>query len=117
MTAPLIDSYRFGTITIHGKRYHSDVAILNDEVKDRWWRRAGHELAVEDLREVLSAEPHVIVVGTGYSGMMQVPKIGEQYLENRGIELIVQKTEEACGIFNRLTASRQNVAAALHLTC
>jgi hypothetical protein len=86
-------------------------------VKDRWWRGAGHELAAEDLREVLRADPHVIVVGTGYSGMMQVPKNAEESLENRGIELIMQKTEAACETFNKLMASRRNVAVVLHLTC
>jgi hypothetical protein len=58
----------------------------------------------------------VLVVGTGYSGMMDVPPETRSYIESEGIELVVQKTAEACKTFNRLSESR-TVVAALHLTC
>ncbi|MGD9130604.1 MAG: Mth938-like domain-containing protein [Candidatus Bathyarchaeota archaeon] len=38
------------------------------------------------------------------------------YIESEGIELVVQKTSEACKTFNRLSESR-TVVAALHLAC
>jgi len=56
------------------------------------------------------------VVGTGYSGMMNVPPETRKSVESEGIELIVQKTAEACQTFNHLIESR-TVVAALHLTC
>jgi len=112
----MIDSYDFGRIVINGKRYNRDLIVFPDKVKDGWWRKEGHRLHVEDLKDVLEAKPKVLVVGTGYSGLMRVPPETRKYVESEGIELIAQNTAEACETFNRLVKSRK-VVAALHLTC
>jgi len=112
----MIDSYDFGRIIIDGKRYSSDLIVFPDKVRDGWWRKEGHRLHVEDLKDVLEAKPEVLVVGTGYSGLMTVPPETRKFVESEGIELIAQKTAEACKTFNRLVKSRK-VVAALHLTC
>ncbi len=112
----MIDSYEFGRIVINGKRYNSDLIVFPDKVRDGWWRKEGHRLHVEDLKDVLEAKPEVLVVGTGYSGLMTVPPETRKYVESEGIELIAQRTAEACKTFNRLVQSRK-VVAALHLTC
>jgi hypothetical protein len=112
----MIDSYEFGRIVINGKRYDSDLIVFSDKVRSGWWRKEGHRLHVEDLKEVLEVKPEVLVVGTGYSGLMTVPPETRKYIESKGIELMVQKTTEACETFNRLVKSRK-VVAALHLTC
>ena len=112
----MIDSYDFGRITIDGKRYNTDLLVFPDKVKTGWWRKEGHLLQIADLKEVLEAKPEVLVVGTGYSGMMNVPPETRKSVESEGIELIVQKTAEACQTFNHLIESR-TVVAALHLTC
>jgi hypothetical protein len=112
----IIDSYDFGRITINGKRYSTDILVFPDKVKAGWWRKEGHSLQIADLKEVLEAKTEVLVVGTGYSGMMDVPPETRNYIESEGIQLVVQKTSEACKTFNRLAESR-TVVAALHLTC
>jgi len=112
----LIDSYDFGRITIDGKRYSTDAIVFPDKVKTGWWRKEGHLLQIVDLKEVLEAKPEVLVVGTGYMGMMEVPPETRKSIESEGIKIIVQKTAEACKTFNRLVKSKK-VVAALHLTC
>ena len=112
----MIDSYDFGRIVINGKRYNNDLIVFPDKVRDGWWRKEGHRLHVEDLKDVLEAKPEVLVVGTGYSGLMTVPPETRKYVQSGGIELIAQRTAEACKTFNRLVQSRK-VVAALHLTC
>ena len=112
----MIDSYDFGRIVINGKRYNSDLIVFPDRVRDGWCRKEGHQLHVEDLKDVLEAKPEVLVVGTGYSGLMAVPPETRKYVESEGIELTAQKTAEACKTFNRLVKSRK-VVATLHLTC
>ena len=112
----MIDSYDFGRIIIAGKRYSSDLIVFPDKVRDGWWRKEGHRLHVEDLKDVLEAKPEVLVVGTGYSGLMTVPPETRKYVESEGIELIAQRTAEACKTFNRLVKSKK-VVAAFHLTC
>ncbi len=112
----MIDSYDFGRIVINGKRYNTDLIVFSHRVREGWWRKEGHRLHVEDLRDVLKDKPEVLVVGTGYSGLMRVPAETIGYVESEGIEFIAQKTAEACETFNRLVKSRK-VVAALHLTC
>jgi len=113
----MIDSYDFGQIVINGRRYTSDVIVFPDRVREHWWRREGHRLHVKDIEGAVQEEkPEVVVVGTGYSGLMRVLPETENYVKSMGIELIVQDTREACKIFNRLVKSKR-VIAALHLTC
>jgi hypothetical protein len=112
----MINSYDFGGIIINGKHYTTDLIVFPNKIKANWWRKKGHRLQIADLEEVLEAKPEVLVVGTGYSGMMKVPPETRSYIESEGIELIVQKTAEACKTFNHLSESR-TVVAALHLTC
>ncbi len=112
----MIDSYEFGRIVINGKRYSNDLILFPDKVKDGWWRKEGHQIHIEDLKDVLKVKPEVLVVGTGYSGLMTIPPVTRKYVESEGIEIISQKTKEACETFNRLIKSRK-VVAALHLTC
>jgi len=112
----MIESYCFGSIVIEGRKFLSDVVIFPDRVNGNWWRKRGHTLGVDDVREIVDAKPEVLVVGTGYSGLMKVNRETKEYLRSSGIELIVAKTEEACEIFNELSKTRR-VVAALHLTC
>ncbi|KPV62031.1 MAG: hypothetical protein AOA65_2069 [Candidatus Bathyarchaeota archaeon BA1] len=113
----MIDSYDFGQIVIDGRRYTKDLIIFPDRVRDGWWRREGHRLDVVDLKEVLQEKPEVLIVGTGYSGLMRVPPETKDYLKSRGIELIAQRTEQACKTYNRHLQLRRRVVAAFHLTC
>jgi len=112
----MIDSYDFGQIIIDGRRYTTDVIIFQDRVRDGWWRKEGHRLHVEDLEEALREKPEVLIVGTGYSELMKIPSEIKKHLESEGINLIAQRTTEACKTYNRLIQSKR-VVAALHLTC
>ena len=112
----IIDSYQFGQIVISGRQYTSDVVIFPDSVTDNWWRKTGHQLCLDDIAEVLTENPEVLVVGTGSSGLVKVLPEVRQVADARGIELIVEATDKACHTCNQLCRS-QKVVAALHLTC
>lgn len=111
-----IESYTFGCIVIEGQTYTSDVLIYPHRVDPRWWRKEGHRLQPVDLAEVVREKPEVLVVGSGYFGHMKVPPETSDYLGSQGIEVIAERTEEACQTYNRLSEKRI-VVAALHLTC
>jgi hypothetical protein len=115
----LIESYEFGAMVINGKRYTSDIIILPERVIDGWWRKEGHRLHVEDLEQILKREPkpEVLVLGTGYYGLVMVSPEVENALKSQGIELVAQPTREACRIFNKLLNSKRRVVGAFHLTC
>lgn len=74
---------------------------------------------MEDLKEILKHEskPEVLVVGTGYYGLVKVSAEVENALKSQGIEFVAQPTEKACQTFNQLLKSNKRVAGAFHLTC
>ncbi len=112
----MIESYQFGSVTIDGNTYHSDVLVYPGRVDDRWWRREGHRLRPEDLDQVIAAHPDTLVVGTGYFGRMQIDPGVTETMKKAGIALVACETKDACAEYNRLRTSG-NVMAALHLTC
>ncbi len=113
----MIDSYDFGRIVIDGKKYTNDIIIFPDRVMSDWWRKEGHRLHIDDLNEVLKEKGEVLVVGTGYFGLMKVLTKTEEFIKREGFELVIQPTKEACKTYNSLVKSGKNVIAALHLTC
>ena len=111
-----VEHYSFGNITIDGQTYTSDVIIYPERVDSSWWRKQGHNLQIEDLAGVITAEPGVVIIGTGYFGLMKVPKETVSHLEAKGIMVYVERTGKAVELFNELQKNK-TVIAALHLTC
>ncbi len=112
----MINKYRFGHIIIDGKEYTSDLKIFPDRLKPDWWREQGHRLAISDIQDVLDELPDILIIGTGSAGVMRVPDDVQNEIRNRGIELIIEPTESACNIFNKISKTKR-VVAVLHLTC
>ena len=119
----MIDDYSFGRITIDGSTYTADVIIYScgsvgpDRVDSSWWRLEGHKLQPDDLTDVFTAQPEVLVVGQGNPGLMRVAEATREAVVELGIELVVCKTKEACQRYNELATQGKTVVAALHLTC
>ncbi len=112
-----ITDYSFGKITIDGTTYQSDVIISSNNVKENWWREAGHSLTSTDLSDVIAASPEVVIIGTGYYGRLRVPTATRDYLQQKGIRVEIAETKEAVQRFNQLQQDCANIVAALHLTC
>lgn len=112
----MIDSYEFGRIVIDGQVVTSDVIIYPDRVDAGWWRKEGHKLQVEDIQGILQAKPDVLIVGIGAHAQMRVTPEAAKTIEEAGIRLIAESTDQACKQYNEL-ANSAKVVAALHLTC
>jgi hypothetical protein len=111
-----IDNYEFGLIRIDGQTFKNDVLIWPGRIKSDWWRKEGHLLHLDDITEALAAAPQVLVVGQGDPGKMAVDPALAAYLRDKGVDLMVFPTKEACQVINDLSPKRR-LAAALHLTC
>jgi hypothetical protein len=115
-----IDSYKFGQMVINRIEYNSDLIVFQDKVKDKWWRKEGHELNFEDISDVLfKQKPDILIVGTGWAGKMNVSDEVAKKIRALGIELIAKSTSEAVKIFNELVEKQREkvIVAAFHLTC
>ncbi len=113
----MIEHYTFGSMTIQGKRYDSDLKIVNNRVIPNWWRKEGHRLFYEDIVDIIEAQPEVLIIGTGASGLMQVDPELKNYFKQKGLSVIIRKTGEAVSEFNRFYSEGKKVAGAFHLTC
>ncbi len=112
-----IDSYSFGRIVIEGRAYTSDVIIYSDRVDASWRRKEGHRLHSEDIADALKEHPDSLIIGTGYDGVMAVPKEVLAYIASQGIEARVERTTKAVELYNALQGKKERVIAALHITC
>ena len=68
-----IEAGGFGSVIIDGVIYRKDVLILQEGVKENWWRKDGHSLVDEDLPQVFENPPNLFVMGCGYQGALKVP--------------------------------------------
>ena len=116
MSTPEIENYQFGRMVVDNEPHTRDLILLPEGVMANWWRKDGHRLDIDDLHEVLSATPDVLVVGTGAYGLMKIPQGTRQAIEDTGIRLRVARTEEAWQIYNDLREGCPT-AWAFHLTC
>jgi hypothetical protein len=118
MTMPNIESYSFGKIVVGGKTITSDLIIYPDgQIQKNWRRREGHNLIAEDLFDLLSSAPSIMVIGSGANGFMSVSKEVSEECRTRGIEVRAMPTADAVEEYNRIQSTGSNVGACFHLTC
>lgn len=120
----MIEEYHFGSITIDGKTYTHDVEVRwTDEVLV-WERKESHVIDVEAVRRAVEQNPETIVIGTGEAGVARVTEEAQEFIQEKGIKLIVDWTEQATKTFNiRKEESEEEegrpekVIGLFHLTC
>src|SRR5512135_1758506 len=96
----VVEHYSFGRIAIDGKTYTSDVIIYPGRIDASWWRKEGHNLQIEDLRNVIAAKPQVLIIGMGAYGAMKVPENTIAHLRSKGIEVQAANTDKAVKLYN-----------------
>ncbi len=120
----MIEHYRFGSITIDGK-------IYNDNVEVRWTGEVlpfqfqqRHTFNIETIKRAVEQNPEIIIIGTGESGLAMVTEEAKDFIRGKGIELIIDKTEEAVKTFNVINeesieeeGEQKKVIGLFHLTC
>lgn len=117
MTQPLIESYTFGRMVVGGKEYGRDLIITPNHVVSPWWREEGHKVTLKDLEEVINLDVECIVIGTGYSGLVEVSEDVIRYCRERGVRIYIADTRKASEIYNELVRRGAKVIGAFHLTC
>jgi len=122
-----IESFSFGTFVILGEEHSGsgdervgkgkDVRVIGRKV-ERWKEREGHVLDRSMVAGVLDRGVEAVVIGTGEDGRLAVPEEVVRFLLKNGIgKVLVLRTPEACGEFNRLYREGKKVALLAHGTC
>jgi len=120
----MIKEYHFGSIIIDGKTYNHDVEVRWTGEVLPWWRGESHVIDVEDVKRAVEQNPETIIIGTGESGVARVTEEAQKEIKSRGIELIIDLTEEATKTFNIIKeeskeeeGKQRKVIGLFHLTC
>ena len=135
----MIEEYKFGLIIINGKTYDYDVEVrwtgaasgdTRGEPRPsgrevlKWWRKEGHVIDVEDIKRAIEQNPDTIIIGTGESGAAKVTEAAKEKIKSKGIELIIDLTEQATRTFNVINeeseeeeGKQDKVIGLFHLTC
>ena len=124
----MIEEYHFGFIAIDGKNYNHDVEVRSFGEEENevlaWQRKESHIIDREDVERAIDQKPDTIVIGTGESGMAKVSEEAKEEIENKGIKLIIDVTEQAIKTFNIISresveeeGEEEKVIGLFHLTC
>jgi len=120
----MIDEYKFGSIIIDGKTYDYDLELRWTGEVLKWWRKKGHKIDVEDIKRALGQNPDTIILGTGAYGICKTTEDCQNFIKEKGIKLIIDKTEEAVKTFNVILqeskeeeGEQNRVIGLFHLTC
>ncbi|MBU4274565.1 hypothetical protein KKE19_02000 [Patescibacteria group bacterium] len=120
----MIEEYNFGYIIIDGKRYDNDIEMRWTNEVLLWSFKEKHLIGIEEVKRAVGQAPETIIIGTGKSGLANVTKEAQNFIKNNGIELIIDKTEEAVRTFNIMKEDsleeegrQRQVIGLFHLTC
>lgn len=125
----MIEEYKFGLIIVEGKKYAHDVEVRwipSEKACEvlKWWRKEGHIFDLEDIQRALDQKPDLIVFGTGAYGAAKISERAKREIEDRGIQSVIDKTEEAVKTFNiilreskREIGKQKKVIGLFHLAC
>ena len=120
----MIEEYRFGQIIIDGKKYNDNVEVRwTGEVLPFQFQQI-HTFNIETIKRAVEQNPELIIIGTGESGLAMVTEEAKDFIIEKGIELIIDKTEEAIKTFNVMEedsleeeGKQRKVIGLFHLTC
>ena len=111
----------FGRIVVDGKVYDHDIVIYPSgkiEERKKWLSKrkhgTSHRLDPDELREYLSEDFDVLIVGTGAWGKLSLLPESRALVSDR--EVVERPTKEAAELFNELHGKRK-VLAVFHVTC
>ena len=111
----IINSVKFGSISIDSKTYNEDVKILpSGKVLKRWGPKGSHVICLEEFDEILKEKPTAIVIGIGQHEVAKLEPDAKKQIQTKGIKLIIESTPKAVASFNNLNRRK---AGLFHLTC
>jgi hypothetical protein len=122
-----VQHFSWGRFIVSGKEHSKtekgktgkgkDIRLIGSKVS-RWKERKGHELDVDMVTGVFDQDIEVLIIGSGVHGMVSCPEHVINSIRKKGIrKVIVEKTPEACRLYNKLFHEGIKVALLAHGTC
>jgi len=112
----MIDLYSFGKMKIQDQVFTKDLIILPDRIISPWWRASGHRIIREDLLEVFAYKFEILVIGTGYYGLVKIDRDVYEASEKKDFSILAAKTSKAVSLYNENRLKKTTIGV-FHLTC
>jgi hypothetical protein len=121
-----MEFFQWGLYTIVGEEHTKtpegligagkDVRLIGPEAT-AWAERKGHKLTPEMVTGVYDRDIDVLVIGNGINNMVEVPDEVREAVESHGLELIVERSQDACLTYNEMMREGRKAALLVHGTC
>lgn len=119
--SPMIISFSWGKISVEGFGSFKDVKLFPGGCHEWDWRETGTRhspgIQIQDIDELLSHNPQLILFGTGVFNRLKLPEETREYLNKKAILFESLPTKKAIERYNELVQSGKQVAALIHSTC
>ena len=119
---PKIEKVFWGKVKIDGQTYHQAL-IVGDEVIERDKPKleklfgTTHQIGEWERHRLLSGKPEIILIASGWSGILKVDEGLKKQIAKLGIKLLVVLTPKIVTEYNRLVGEGRKVNALIHTTC
>ena len=110
-----ITHYSFGKITVDGKAFVRDIAILPDKSVQHWDVKTHHRVQSVDIKNIVDDTTKTFIIGTGADEGCAVLDETVDYIKSKGIELHILNTYKAVRLFNKLP--KKGLSACFHINC
>ena len=110
-----IEFVKFGEVMVDGKVYYSDMIVWWDGEKE--FVPKTHMLDIRTFSRLLRKNPDMVVIGSGYAGMVRISDDARERARDKGIKLFEETSAKAADIFNGMVATGKKVVAFIHTTC
>ncbi len=118
---PTIDRTKFGSITIAGEKFESDVIIrLSGKIKKRKKKLSkavygtSHVISLAEAQHVHQQGATRLIVGSGQYGMVELSKEAAAFFEEEGCRVDLLPTKKAIEAWNE---AKGQVIGLFHVTC
>ena len=112
VSAVTIQHVERGRIRVGDEQFEQTFALTADDVIRNWSAVDIDRLMIGDFEELLTTEPDVVILGTGWQASF-VPRELTFAMARRGIGFEVMDTPAACRTFNILLAEGRRPVAIL----
>lgn len=117
-----INKVSWGKVKVNQQLYHQAL-IVDQQVQERdsfnlrQLFGTTHRISPEEQKQLLSQSPGIILIASGWNGVLKVSPEFKDRIKQKGIALKVVLTPKAVKEYNQLVEQGWRVNALIHTTC
>ena len=119
---PKVNKVSWGKVKVNGQDYHQ-VLLVGDRVMERKDDKlhqlfgTTHQIGDWEKKKLLSGKPEIVLVATGWSGLVKLDDDFKKELTKKKIKLQTVLTPKVVKRYNQLVEEGKRVNALIHTTC